>query len=47
MFYLKNKTSVPMLYCGNKTWVRVQVRMNKIMSALACTRTSTNNLLTR
>ena len=27
---LRNKTSVPAFYCGNKTWVRVWVRMNKL-----------------
>jgi len=25
---LRNKTSVPVFYCGNKIWVRVWVRMN-------------------
>ena len=27
-FYLRNKTSVPVVYHGNKPWVRVRVRMN-------------------
>jgi len=26
--YLRNETSVPVFYRGNKTWVRVRVRMN-------------------
>jgi len=25
---LRNKTSVPMFYCGNKIWVQVRVHMN-------------------
>jgi len=27
-FYLRNITSVSVFYRGNKTWVRVRVRMN-------------------
>ena len=32
---LKNKTSVPVFYRGNKTWIRVRERMHKITSAPA------------
>ena len=28
LFYLRNKTSIPIFYCGNKIWVWVWVRMN-------------------
>jgi len=32
LFYLRNKTSVPVIYRVNKIWGRVRVRMNKITS---------------
>ena len=44
-FCLRNKTSVPMFYRGNKIWVRVWVRM--IYDLITCTRTSTHNLFPR
>ena len=35
MFDSRNKTSVPVFYRGNKIWVRIRMRKNEIMSALA------------
>jgi len=35
VFYLRNKTSVPVFYRSNKIWVRVWVPMYKITRALA------------
>ena len=35
MYYLRNKTSVPVFYRGSNIWVRVRVRMNEITRAQA------------